>query len=465
MTGPDARRAGLPGHEPGGAGGKLSSAADRQDQEATPALTDVVDEDGSTTPTSSSSPTASPRAWRCRPSRRRGPEGSKVGSLRLRVVWPFPEHAIARTSPTRVKAFVVPELNMGQMVREVERLRRRERACVGVPHAGGTVHDPDVISRRSWRHCDERATNRGRGQPGTDHPIDRLCACDRMPHIWCPGCGIGTTVNCFTRALDECGPRSDRLAIVSGIGCTGRVAGYMKLDSFHTTHGRAIPFATGLKLANPKLKVVVYSRRRRPVRHRRQPLHPRGAAQPRHDGHLRQQPHLRDDRRPGDADRRPRSRSPTTAPTGTTSSRSTCRTWRSRCGAVYVARWTVYHVTQLKKAIREALLKPGFSFVEVDLAVPHALRPAQPHRRRPRRAQDLQGAESHQERRGHQDRRARDDRPDCRRASSSTASGRPTRTRWRRTWRGSWATGTRGRVSECRKHRFASGGSAGRASS
>ena len=49
------------------------------------------------------------------------------------------------------------------------------------------------------------------------------------------------------------------MAIVSGIGCTGRVAGYVKLDSFHTTHGRAIPFATGLKLANPKLNVVVYS--------------------------------------------------------------------------------------------------------------------------------------------------------------------------------------------------------------
>ena len=52
---------------------------------------------------------------------------------------------------------------------------------------------------------------------------------------------------------------TDRVAIVSGIGCTGRVAGYVKLDSFHTTHGRAIPFATGLKLANPKLNVVVYS--------------------------------------------------------------------------------------------------------------------------------------------------------------------------------------------------------------
>ena len=82
---------------------------------------------------------------------------------------------------------------------------------------------------------------------------------DRMPHIWCPGCGIGTTVNCFARALVESKADLDRVAVVSGIGCTGRVAGYVKLDSFHTTHGRAIPFATGLKLANPSLQVVVYS--------------------------------------------------------------------------------------------------------------------------------------------------------------------------------------------------------------
>ena len=82
---------------------------------------------------------------------------------------------------------------------------------------------------------------------------------DRMPHIWCPGCGIGTTVNCFARALIDAKVDLKNVAIVSGIGCTGRVAGYVNLDSFHTTHGRAIPFATGLKLANPKLHVVVYS--------------------------------------------------------------------------------------------------------------------------------------------------------------------------------------------------------------
>src|SRR3984885_6252627 len=67
------------------------------------------------------------------------------------------------------------------------------------------------------------------------------------------------TVNPVARALIESKIDLQSLALVSGIGCTGRVAGYVKLDSFHTTHGRAIPFATGLKLANPNLNVVVYS--------------------------------------------------------------------------------------------------------------------------------------------------------------------------------------------------------------
>jgi len=69
--------------------------------------------------------------------------GLKIGVLRLRVVWPFPEHVI-RDLATRVKAFIVPELNMGQIVHEVERCAGGKRV-VSVPHAGGTVHDPDVI--------------------------------------------------------------------------------------------------------------------------------------------------------------------------------------------------------------------------------------------------------------------------------------------------------------------------------
>ncbi|MBV9610778.1 MAG: 2-oxoacid:ferredoxin oxidoreductase subunit beta, partial [Acidobacteria bacterium] len=94
-----------------------------------------------------------------------------------------------------------------------------------------------------------------------DHinPVEPFLRMDRIPHIWCPGCGIGTTVNSFTRALIDSKADLKKLTVVSGIGCTGRVAGYVNLDSFHTTHGRAIPFATGLKLANPSLTVVVYA--------------------------------------------------------------------------------------------------------------------------------------------------------------------------------------------------------------
>jgi len=64
-------------------------------------------------------------------------------------------------------------------------------------------------------------------------------------------------MSCFTSALTRTNLDLDKVAVVSGIGCTGRVAGYVKLDSFHTTHGRAIAFATGLKLANPDLTVFV----------------------------------------------------------------------------------------------------------------------------------------------------------------------------------------------------------------
>ncbi|HEC75667.1 MAG TPA: 2-oxoacid:ferredoxin oxidoreductase subunit beta, partial [Thermoplasmatales archaeon] len=94
---------------------------------------------------------------------------------------------------------------------------------------------------------------------GEHHPLDRYLRADRIPHIWCPGCGLGTVLNGFLHALEETNIDLKNLAIVSGIGCTGRIAGYVNVDSYHTTHGRAIPFATGLKLANPKLKVVVIS--------------------------------------------------------------------------------------------------------------------------------------------------------------------------------------------------------------
>jgi len=91
------------------------------------------------------------------------------------------------------------------------------------------------------------------------HPLEEWLRMDRIPHIWCSTCGIGTAVTCFIEAIKKTKIPRDDIAVVSGIGCSGRIAGYVKLDSFHTTHGRAVPFAVGLKLANPRLKVVVFS--------------------------------------------------------------------------------------------------------------------------------------------------------------------------------------------------------------
>lgn len=91
------------------------------------------------------------------------------------------------------------------------------------------------------------------------HPLDEIIRADRMPHIWCPGCGIGIVMRIYGQAILESGIKLNNHVVVSGIGCSGRVAGYMNIDSYHTTHGRAIPFATGLKLANPELLVTVFS--------------------------------------------------------------------------------------------------------------------------------------------------------------------------------------------------------------
>jgi TPP-dependent indolepyruvate ferredoxin oxidoreductase alpha subunit len=92
-----------------------------------------------------------------------------------------------------------------------------------------------------------------------EHPLDDLIRTDRIPHIWCPGCGIGTAFSSCLSAIKATGIPYNRFTMVSGIGCSARGAGYIKLDSFHTTHGRAIPFASGIKMANPDLKVIVFS--------------------------------------------------------------------------------------------------------------------------------------------------------------------------------------------------------------
>ncbi len=79
----------------------------------------------------------------------------------------------------------------------------------------------------------------------------------KFPLIWCPGCGNGIILGSMIRAIDSLGMAKDKTAIVSGIGCSGRVSTYLDFNTLHTTHGRALAFATGLKLARPELSIIV----------------------------------------------------------------------------------------------------------------------------------------------------------------------------------------------------------------
>jgi len=78
----------------------------------------------------------------------------------------------------------------------------------------------------------------------------------KFPHVWCAGCGIGVVMGAIIRAVDELNLDQDSVAVVSGIGCTSRMPVYMDFNTMHTTHGRALAFATGLKLARPDIHVI-----------------------------------------------------------------------------------------------------------------------------------------------------------------------------------------------------------------
>lgn len=194
--------------------------------------------------------------------------------------------------------------------------------------------------------------------------IEKYLRQDRLPHIWCSGCGIGPVAGCFLRAIDRDEMDPDRIAVVSGIGCTGRVAGYVKLDSFHTTHGRAIPFATGLVLANPELNVVVFSGDGDLVAIGGN--HLIHAARRNIDMTVICVNNFNYGMTGGQVGpTAPLEARTTTTPYGNFESPFNLPYLVSASGASYVARWTVLHIRQLEKAIAEAMTKPGFSFIEV----------------------------------------------------------------------------------------------------
>ncbi len=93
------------------------------------------------------------------------------------------------------------------------------------------------------------------------HPLDRYLRTDRIPTMWCPGCGLGILLGCVLRAVDrrirEGSLRRENVGFVGGIGCSARMTLYPYFDSAHVIHGRAIPFALGVKVVKPEMKMVV----------------------------------------------------------------------------------------------------------------------------------------------------------------------------------------------------------------
>ena len=90
-----------------------------------------------------------------------------------------------------------------------------------------------------------------------EHVFDKYLRSEKLKTMWCPGCGNGIVLQAIIRALDESGTDLNKTAVIAGIGCSSRAANYLDICALHTNHGRAIAYATGVKMANPELKVIV----------------------------------------------------------------------------------------------------------------------------------------------------------------------------------------------------------------
>ncbi|MFW6141192.1 MAG: 2-oxoacid:ferredoxin oxidoreductase subunit beta [Candidatus Saliniplasma sp.] len=187
---------------------------------------------------------------------------------------------------------------------------------------------------------------------------------DMMPTIFCTGCGIGNVLNYTLRAIEKEGLDMDKTVILSGIGCSSRLPGYVDVDSLHTTHGRALAFATGVKITNPDLNVIVFTGD--------------GDCMGIGGNHF-----IHAARRNIDmtviavnnfiygmtggqvAPTTPEGDYATTAPFGNIEPPFDMSNMAISSGASYVARWTVTKPSQPINSIAEAIANKGFSFVEM----------------------------------------------------------------------------------------------------
>ena len=187
---------------------------------------------------------------------------------------------------------------------------------------------------------------------------------ERLPHIFCPGCGNGVVLNTIFNAIELSDKSFDNISMVSGIGCSSRIPGYVKCDSLHTTHGRAIAYATGLKIANPKQDIVVVTGD--------------GDATSIGGNHL-----IHAARRNIDltvvcinndiygmtggqiSPTSPEGSYATTAPYGSTDQPFNISAVVKAAGASFVAKYTTAQPMQVSEAIKQGLENKGFSFIEV----------------------------------------------------------------------------------------------------
>lgn len=190
-----------------------------------------------------------------------------------------------------------------------------------------------------------------------------------LPHIWCPGCSHGIVTRALVKAIDDLNLDKDNTVIVSGIGCSSRAPGYLDFNTVHTTHGRAIAFATGIKLSKPHLDVIVITGD--------------GDATAIGGNHL-----IHAARRNIDltvvvfnnniygmtggqySPTTPNQAFGTTAPYGNIDQPFDIVNLAAGAGATYVARGTAYHTNQLINYLKKAIQHKGFSLIDAVCACP-----------------------------------------------------------------------------------------------
>ncbi len=193
--------------------------------------------------------------------------------------------------------------------------------------------------------------------------LQKLRKNKKFPTIWCSGCGIGVVMGALIRAIDHLGLDNDEVALVAGIGCTARMPVYMDFNTLHTTHGRALAFATGLKIACPDMKVIAImgdgdalaiggnhfihaARRNLGIT----AIVVNNAIYGMTGGQY--------------SPTTPINGRATTAPYGNIEPPFPVCELAIAAGATYVARSTVFHALELDKFISEAIAKDGFSVIE-----------------------------------------------------------------------------------------------------